>query len=313
MFLVVLAAAQAMADEPGGACPALAPMIASAWGSFNDAELAAADKVLHEARDVLACQPDVVPTETLLEMFRLDGLVALSQADREDAVYATIRAVTIDPESVPPASYGPQLAELTATWRARLAQRTSTVKAEGPDEAWVDGRPMVVGTPLAVVPGEHLLQWRDADGLHSEVDDIAGEHVIHGVPSAVVPDPNEHIGDPVVPVHHDPAKLGGGGLLVASAVVAVGGAGMLLFGADQEASFKKSPWDDPSYGACFQADPCYADARAVAIRGAAGRIRAMYAIGYGLIGLGIGGAGVDVFVLSDTGGIPSGLGVRVPW
>ena len=312
MFLVALAAAQAMADEPVAACPVLATMIASAWGSFNDAEIAAADKVLHDARDVLACQTDVVPTDTLLEMFRLDGLVALSQADREDAVYATIRAVTIDPEGVPPASYGPQLAELTATWRARLAQRTSTVIAEGADAAWVDGRPVVAGTPMAVVPGEHLVQWRDADGLHSEVDDIAGDHVIHGVPTVVVSDPIDG-GLPKDPVHVDRPHVGGGGLLVASSVVAVGGAGMLLFGGSQESDFKKAPWDDDAYGACVRADPCYADARAQAIRAAAGRIRAMYAVGYGLVGLGIGGMGVDLFLLSDSGGIPSGVGVRVPW
>jgi hypothetical protein len=309
----MLASEAARAEEPVGSCPELPPMIASAWASFNDAESAQADHVLHEAREVLACQPDVVPTDTLLEMFRLDGLVALSQADREDAVYATIRAVTIDPEGAPPASYGPQLAELTATWQARLSQRSATVRAEGVDAAWVDGRELAGTASMPIVPGEHLVQWRDSEGFHSEAAEFTAEHVIRGIPSAAIADPHDphDVHDPHDP--HPPADGGGRGLLIAGAAVTALGGGTVLYASTAESAFKRAAWDDDVYGNCGRTDGCYALARQDAITASAGRVRAIYLAGYGLIGLGVIGMGVDAFVVSDSAGLPSGLGVRVPW
>ncbi len=292
----------AMADEPEGDCPALGVLIASAWASFDDAELANADKVLHQGREVLACQPAVVPTESLLEMFRLDGLVALSQANREDAVYATIRAVTIDPDSVPPANYGPELAELTATWVARLA-RSGQISAVRVEQAWVDGRLLHGSDPLAIVPGEHLVQWTDPDGLHSQVVDVKQTYEVQGSavigPPDVGPQPDSHKGRV--------AFIGGGTALAA------GGAGLLVWSSAQESAFRADPFDALQYGDCAFGDSCYAYAREEAIRGEANRIRLGYLASYGLVGLGVVGAGAGLFLVSDSGGIPSGLGYSRRW
>lgn len=291
----------AMADEPGGDCPALGALVASAWASFDDAELANADRVLHQGREVLACQREVVPTEVLLEMFRLDGLVALSQANREDAVYATIRAVTIDPESTPPANYGPELAELTATWVARLA-RSGQISAAGVEQAWVDGRLLDGSDPLSIVPGEHLVQWTDPDGFHSQVVDVKQTYVVQG--SA-----------PIGPDDRDDPKghKGAVGYIAGGTALVAGGAGLLVWSSALEHAFNADPFDAAQYDDCAVGDSCYAYAREEAIRGAAGRIRLGYLAGYGLVGLGVAGTGAGLFLVSDSGGIPSGLGISGRW
>lgn len=291
----------AMADEPAGECPVLGALIASAWASFDDAEPANADLLLHQGREALACQRAVVPTEALLEMFRLDGLVALSQANREDAVYATIRAVTIDPESVPPANYGPELAELTATWTARLA-RSGQISAVGVEQAWVDGHLLHASDPLSIVPGEHLVQWTDPDGLHSAVVDVKQVYEIQGSAPITVEGPT------------DPPGRRGGVAFIAGGTALVGaGAGLVVWSSSREHSFRTDPFDAAQYGDCAVGDSCYAYAREEAIRSAAGSIRLGYLAGYGLAAVGVVGAGAGLFLVSDSAGIPSGLGVSGRW
>src|SRR6185436_9127026 len=99
----------------------------------------------------LGCQPAVVPTSVLLDLYRLHVLIDLARQDREGAVYATIREVITEPSATPPAEYGPQLAELHQTWSSRLSAQSFAVKIEGADEAYVDGHRITPKSPMKVL------------------------------------------------------------------------------------------------------------------------------------------------------------------
>lgn len=329
-MLVLWFVGPALAAEP---CPDVAGLIDQAWSAFDDAELERADERLSAAQASLSCQTAPVATADLLELWRLDALVALSQQDRQGAVYASIRAVVVEPGSSPPSEYGPELAELHATWSSRLAENPVQVRVQGAGEAWVDGHPVVRDAPRKVLPGEHLLQWRDQEGIfHSEVRDLAAAHTIVTGPAVEdIEDPDEL--DPDDPDELDPddpddpdrprdpkppkePRSGGGGgrrvaLLTAGGVGVLGGGGAIAYAWTQESAFLASAYDADQYGPCASGSACYESARQQEIQADAQQIRAMYAIGYAASGLGVALVGTELLLLPTPTG--ARIGVRFAW
>lgn len=307
--MLVLLIANALAAP----CPDVAVVVDEAWAAFDDAELQLAKEHLGRAVESLSCQERVVETDELIGMFRLDGLVSLAQEDRRGAVYASIRVVTIDPSAVPGEELGPDLAEMHATWAERLSETQVEVQVDGLGDAWVDGRPVLEDAPLTLVAGEHLVQARDATGWHSRVVEISEDTQLaigtglELLPVVRLPDPPPDLDPEPGGFNRRTPMLIGGGIGVA------GGIGSVVWAFSREQSFHDDPYDAPSYGSCNLADPCYADEREKQIRGDASAIRALYATGYILTGVGVAVIGTELFILPDPVGGGGSVTLRVKW
>lgn len=295
-------------------CPDFPEVVDRAWTAFNDAELERAQARIAEASSSLACQERVVATEELLGLYRLDSLVSLAQMDREGAVYATIRQVTIDPEAAPGPELGPVIADLHATWADRLRETTVQVVLDRAGEAWVDGRPIPPDEPLEVIAGEHLVQVSGPTGWRSGVHDISepvavtGEAEIELVPHVVAPPPVPE--EPPLPVGPRPLRRG---LVIAGALGVAAGSGALAYGYTREVRFKNDGYQRDAFGDCSRDDACYGDERARAIRHDAAVVRGIYATGYALTGAGIVLLGTELFLLPDPARGGGSVRLRVAW
>ncbi len=251
------------AAEP---CDATERVVALARAAYDDAEVDDAAQIIEQAQEELGCQTAVVERDTLLELYRLRALVALAQGDDTAAIEATMRAVTVDPLAVPPASYGPELVDLHRRWAGRLSDQRVTVRARGGGTVYLDGLALRDGQRIAVLKGHHLIQIRGPKGLSSVVDVVDADRVVAtGVP---LPRPVE----PPVPLPDGPPSeirrsrgptlrwLAGAGLVLT-------GAGVLTWANIRERAFHERR---------------YTDWREVDRD--AYRIRTLYATGYGLTG-----------------------------
>ncbi|MBW2254741.1 MAG: hypothetical protein JRI25_09120 [Deltaproteobacteria bacterium] len=306
-----------MATALAAPCPDLTEVAEEAWAAFNDAELQEAKGHLKRAADSLTCQERVVVTEELLRLFRLDGLVSLAQEDRKGAVYATIRIVTIDPDAAPSKELGPELAELHQTWADRLGESTISVSVRGLGEAWVDGRVLTQDVPFQVIAGEHLIQVYDDAGWHAAVRELSEDTVLvtgQGLEvvslDALEPDPPEL---PIPELPPPSTRRHRTSMLLTGSIGVAGGAGVLGYGWSQERAFKRRDYDAPSYGGCAAGESCYDLAREKEIRNDASTVRALYATGYVLTGIGAVVLGTELFFLPAPSGSGAGLGIRVKW
>lgn len=294
------------------ACPDLSERVDAAWVAYDDAELAQARELLGAATQELACQDRMVPSDELRELFYLDTLVSLSQQDQPGAVYAILRAVAVDPDRPPPDDLGPQIADLHATWRARLADARATVVVSGGGAVFVDGVPMQHGEHRRLVEGEHLVQIDDGSAIRSQVVDIHGNWTIETgleAPEGAalplpVPEP-----EPVLPKPHRSRRAGPALIATGLSAAAVGG-GAVLAGFLLEPRWRDAPYAG-SYGGCAPTDDCWAAAREARIRQDATRIDALFGSGYGLLGVGAVLTGVGVAVAIPTeGGVRIGVSGR---
>jgi hypothetical protein len=280
-------------------CPEIDDLVRQARAAFDDAELDDADERLDLAHQSLGCQRVVVTTEVLIDLYRLAVLVDLARQDREGAVFHTIRAVVTDPSSAPPAELGPQVAELHNTWSSRLSAASFAVSLEGADAGWVDGHPLDAEAPYRVLAGEHLLQWRDVQGFHSEVRDLSSDHRLRGAGRAVAELPPEPVVEPEPRVRRGPPSWRWGVGAAGGAIAAGGGVGLAWFSA-READFLARPYDPAN----FRDDA----AREAAIRADASSIRLGYLASYAAIA--VGAAGVGVAVVPGAGGAALAIGGR---
>ncbi len=296
-------------------CPDVAVQIELAWSAFHDAELAQAEGHLADANTSLTCQQRVVSTEELLELFRLQGLVALARQDPQGSLYATIRTVTIDPTAPPASELGPDIAALHETWTGRLAGTTVVLLREGAGDAWVDGRPVAPdGAGTRVVAGEHLIQARDEAGWHAQIVELADDTRL-GVGSGLTLSTIASATPPavrVVPVgpFNRPHRTE---LLVVGGAATAAGIGLLVGGGVRHQQFKRDAYLDAVYGDCARADDCYGLAREQAIRGDARVVRVLYGAGYALGALGVATLGVELFLLPAPMSGGGSLGVRGRW
>ena len=312
MLLWAIAAA-AVGAEP---CRDLGEYVQDAWVAFDDAEVDGARARVLEAHEALTCQDRVLTTDELVELYRLDALISLSQEDRPGAVYATIRAVVAAADEFPLDDLGPELQELHTVWLERMQSQQATVSRSGLGDVYVDGHKLVDGVPLQVIQGEHLVQVRGTTTWVSEVVDVSSDYTVE---TGVVAPPE--LDEPVVLPTTAPAsvattKATSGGnprrivLLAASGVAVLGGAAAIGLASGRESAFLSNPYADPEYGGCAVNDDCYGLARTDAINSDALTTNVMYGVGYGLVAVGVATAGVELLVLPTPTSASANLRVR---
>ena len=253
------------------ACPPTADTVVRARSLFDDAEPAQAARVLAGARDELGCQETVVSRATLLELYRLQALVALSQGLDAEAADATRLAVTIDPLAAPPSAYGPQLADLHRAWAGRMSGARVRVSVLGGGEVWLDGEVLRHGQETWVLQGHHLIQIQGEGDLRSIPDLLdVDRSVVTGLP---VPEPVQVQRpldqQPTAPVTVVRRRWRPAVLWVAGGLVTATGVGLTTVAAAQERRFHRTDYDD------WQR----VDAHAY-------RIQALYVAGYSSLGAG---------------------------
>lgn len=316
LFLALVAPATA---EP---CAPVVDAVDQGWAAFYDAELEQAKASVARAYELLPCQDQPVPTQHLLQLYRLDAISAVSLGDQKGSVYATIRAVVTDPDAVPPSELGPDLAELHRTWSSRLRESTATVSVDGAESAWIDGREITPLQPLEVLQGEHLVQLLGQEGWSTEVKEISADLVLDTLgdsPLVALPDPPPDEPPPDEPppeiVPPDLPRPGKGRrvrratLLTTGGLVTAGGGATLALAFMEEQTFLGRPYTPDSFGGCEAGMPCYTAAREEKIREDADAINQLYAIGYGLVGVGVLVLGTELVLLPA----PQGVSLRGTW
>lgn len=295
------------------ACPDLDGLVGSARASFADAEVTEARETLGQAYQSLACQEATVPRESLLALYHLDALASIADEDSKAALFAVIRAVSVDPDAPPPSEFGPELAAQHKTWAGRLREDRVRVAVTDPESTvWVDG--LAVDRHVDAVTGEHVVQVRGADGWTSKVMDLSVGGKDRGLPLLLTAPPAPVVAvDPVRPTPTPPPPPPGKrrispGIVATGALLGAAGAGAIVGGRVLESRFDADPYQDDAYGDCVRADACWADARANKIAADARRANAMYLTGYALAGVGVGLLGLEFFVLQSDHG--HGVGVR---
>lgn len=288
-------------------CPDVEILVEQAGAAFDEAEVELARARLAVAVESLPCQSKTVPRQTLLDLYHLDALASVAAEDPKAALYAIIRAVTLDPGSAPPPDVGPELLEQHRQWADRLRGDALLVSATTSEVAlWIDG--VAVGAePVRVVVGEHLVQVRDAGGWRSGLVTLIDGPAPGAWPLQVrrPPAAPQTVGPPPPPPpppaperrRHVALGVGIGIGLAGAALVAAGGLA--------ERRFHAQTYDDPTYGGCARGESCWAEARADRIAADARAANALYLSGYAASGLGIGLVGADVLVST------SGAGVRL--
>ncbi len=311
LFFALVAPATA---EP---CALVADVVDQGWALFYDAELEQAKASVARAHELLSCQDQPVPTEQLLHLYRLDAISAVALGDQKGSIYATIRAVVADPDAVPPAELGPDLAELHRTWSSRLRESTVQVSVDGADSAWIDGQEVTPLQPLVILQGEHLVQLLTEEGWSTEVREVAADLVLDTLgesPVTSLEDPPE---EDLPPVEEPPAELAppqvqrpGRGrrvrraaLLSTGGLVAAGGGTALAWAWSEEQAFLERSYTPDAFGGCDRDMPCYSAAREERIHGDADAINQLYLIGYGLVGVGALVLGTELVLLPAPGGV----------
>lgn len=309
-------------------CPGLAEQVEAGWEAFYDAELQRAAEFVVQANQSLGCQSMIVTPDELLRLYRLDALLAITNGDQKVATYATIRAVVLEPELEPPAELGPDLAEIHATWAGRLAQAEVEVRVGDGGEAWVDGRPVTLGSPLLVIAGEHLLQMRGPeDQIVSRVVEFDENQSIEtGIPAdpellaevegaraLAAAEAEAPAALDVPPSDRRSRRRHRVGLLLAGAATAAAGGVALGYAWNAESVFHKDPYNSGTYGGCGADAACYSEARRDAILSDAGRVRYAYAAGYALAVVGVGLVGTELVILPAPTGEGGGAAVSFRW
>lgn len=151
-------------EPPVAECADLPAAADAAWAAFRLAEVELARFRARLALDARGCQRAVVPRDTLLDLYRLEGLLAISAGDAEGLAVAAARAVVAGPDEPPPPRFGTDLAAAFAARRQQLAGARATVTVEGAGTVWVDGSPITAAAPASLVQGEHLFQVQGPDG-----------------------------------------------------------------------------------------------------------------------------------------------------
>lgn len=286
-------------------CPDVEVMVQSASAAFEDAEVDLARTRLGEAVEALYCQSRVVPREALLDLYQLDALASVAAQDPKSALFAIIRAVTLDPQAQPPAAVGPELIEQHRQWAARLRQdQLLVVASSDAAQVWIDGQSVGV-EPVKIVSGEHLVQVREGSRWRNRIAEIVPGRDVDGLPIQIRRPPPPTEPDPMTRPEPEPEPeprrrrtgLAIGVGLGAAAAALVGGGALL------QQRFKQDPYTDATYGGCSSGESCWVDARADRIRTDARQANAFFMAGYATAGVGLGVVGIDLLTTRTGAGL----------
>ncbi|MFH1468051.1 MAG: hypothetical protein ABIO70_26935 [Pseudomonadota bacterium] len=228
----------------------------------------------------LECQSRPVNTVVLTGLFQLTGAAALFNGDGVGAEIAFSRAVAVSPTTPVDPMYGDEVASLYGKVQRRLvAEPTGALTVLGPVEAWLDGRSVKIGLPLDLMPGDHLLQWREEGGSVKgrviQVATMEARQLTLGTVATLdgekPPRPPRTGGSPL----QIPLLAGGGGGVLAGAVL------LGLASATQNAFWRE---EDPA-----------------ALAGLQARNHALALTGSGLLVLGAGAVGASFLVDAGPG------------
>ena len=296
-------------------CPEVQDSVDKAYGAFEDAETDEARELIKQAYLSLDCQQVLVPAGALMELYHLDALTALSAEDVQGATYATIRAISADPTVSPPESMGPEIADMHATWSARLKDAQLTLTVQDPEATlWVDGVALASGSEQQFVEGEHLLQVMNDGVITSEVVEINTKLsglapwnllVVRPVEKVVAPIVTKAVKSPKAPKKPKRQSKGAAkwGVTLAGAAITLGGGAVLGLGAYEEQQFNRRSYAPEDYTTDGE--------REAVIRDDAVKVNQLYILGYGLMGVGIATTSIGLFAIPVSDG--GGLGLRARW
>ncbi len=160
------APAQAQAPEPAAeaACIDVAQAVKEIHQHLEEVLLEEARLLALEAQQALACQPDPVSPLLLTALFGASGALELFEGNQAAARRDFQHALAFSATGVLDARYGDEALELFAQiQKESLAVPGAQLTLHGEVEAWLDGNPVILGQPIFLRPGQHLLQWREAD------------------------------------------------------------------------------------------------------------------------------------------------------
>jgi hypothetical protein len=304
----------AMADP----CPDIADTVLQASLAFEDAEVDQARGLIDTAMSGLSCQTAPIDGAVLADLYGFDAVVSYSSGDDERTDTALTRLRTAFPQVDSHPMFGPELVERSDAASMRAGEPTASLTLVEGRRLWVDGQAVQIDTPLALVPGMHLLQSNGGDGVltawmdvQGTVDAVIDDGVTLRQPRRSRPERPERSERPARSERVAGDKRGHrGGLLVVGALTAAAGGGALVYGWQGEQSFNTNAFDAAQYGDCALVDACYADARISAIRSDANRVRIAYIAGYALTALGVGIVGTELLILPQPKGDGGTVGLR---
>ncbi len=314
----------------GARAQEIADLVDDAQVLFDDAETEDAALLLDKAIGMLPELGEVLPTDTLLRLYRLRAVVAIAEGDEDKANEYAERAVVIDPIAAPPPTYGPVLRNRHKELASALRTRRVKVKVKGGGRAWIDG---VEADPLGyeVTPGSHLVQVEDGSGISSSVKDIPYDtsitaRPVGGVAAAPAPEPEPDdelaaLDEPAPRAEPRKAKKqkdsGGGikvGWLVTGGIATAAGGGLLALSYVNEQTFLHSDYSGSFDGISREDDfQAWKEARRDQIRKDALLIRSTYFAGYALVGVGVVASGISFLATPTVGPQGAGLTLSTRW
>lgn len=292
-------------------CPDIADTVLQASLAFEDAEVEQARGLIDTAMSGLSCQTAPTDPAVLADLYGFDAVVSYSSGDdeRTDTALTRLRTAFPDVESHP--MFGPELIERSEAAAARAGGETAALTLVEGRRLWVDGREAALETPLALVPGVHLVQSNAGTGVQTAWMDIQGTQDAIVDDGVTLREPRRARTRPERPerIASDKRRRRGG-LLAVGALTAAAGGGALVYGWQAEQSFNSDPFAAAQYGDCLVADACYADARISAIQSDGRRVRIAYIAGYALTALGVGIVGTELLILPEPKGKGGTVGLR---
>ncbi len=147
------------------ACASLSGALTDISAAIDEALLDEAEALADAARRSLLCQPAPVPAMMINAIFSLKGAIHIFQGKDAAGEEAFEWAVAVSPLAPLDAMLGARpIAAYNKVRDEVLARPVGTLRLQGDAQAWVDGRPVPIGTPAELPAGPHLLQWKKEGG-----------------------------------------------------------------------------------------------------------------------------------------------------
>jgi hypothetical protein len=127
----------------------------------EDVELERALEHSMAALEALDCQTEPVSAMLLTNLLQIIGAVQLYSDDADAAAKTFAWAVNASPTMKLSESYGEEALAIYRNAQVQaFASQSASLTVTGDVEAWVNGNPLPTGSAQELLPGTHLVQWR---------------------------------------------------------------------------------------------------------------------------------------------------------